>query len=412
LSAFIFVLILVESIFFVNDGKSHHSSPGLTKIVLFFGQFLYNVSTTEEGLSDFLSKGGNVKKRKILFIIVVLIILSLLVIYLVGRKDGKIGPLLKEGDLNFQQGKLAQAVVKYQEALKISKRSAPAHVSLAKCYAQQGKIEEAIGEYLESIKYDRSNHEAHYLLASLYFNNFKYEEALQEAEKAIQLSPKNKDYRYFTAQMYDRTKRYAQAIKEWETLLQMQPGTSMYLVPLAGAYYRNGDLDKARSLLKEVASAEPDTQFGRIAGSILKDIETKHEKEIKLRDLQRELTFHPDNAEAYYGIAKIYYEDEKLQDAEKAAKKALSLNSQNAEYYILMSKIYDKMNNKAEAVKQLEEAVKAGPKDYKTILSLAGFYFQVGREAEAIQKLKEVISLAPGSEEAKFAEGKLKGMRK
>jgi tetratricopeptide (TPR) repeat protein len=77
-----------------------------------------------------------------------------------------------------------------------------------------------------------------------------------------------------------------------------------------------------------------------------------------------------------------------------------------------MSKIYDKMNNKAEAVKQLEEAVKAGPKDYKTILSLAGFYFQVGREAEAIQKLKEVISLAPGSEEAKFAEGKLKEMRK
>jgi tetratricopeptide (TPR) repeat protein len=350
----------------------------------------------------------DMKTVKIISLCAICLGIVVVLIFLLNRGDEKTKQLVREGNAYLEKGTLDKAEASYKEALKISPKSSEAHAGLAKTYSQQGKIEEAIKEYLEAVKHDQSNHEAHYLLSALYFNNFMYEEALKEIEKAVKLSPQNMDYRSFAAQMYDRTKRYSQAIQEWEIVLKATKREARYLVPLAGAYYRNGETEKSIELLKEASQAEPNSQFGIMASSLLKDIETKHGNEIRLKNLKQELDFSPNNPDVYFEMAKIYFDDEKYADAEERLKKAIAIRADKSEYFILLSKAQDKMNNKTEAVKNLEEAAKISPKDHSLLLSLAGLYFQVGRIPEATEKLREVISLAPQSEEAKFAEAKIK----
>jgi cytochrome c-type biogenesis protein CcmH/NrfG len=144
-----------------------------------------------------------------------------------------------------------------------------------------------------------------------------------------------------------------------------------------------------------------------MAGSILNDIQTKHAKELRLRELERELAFTPDKPDLHAEMAGIYLDDKKFPEAEAAIQKAISLDPRKLDYLLLSSKILDQQGKKAEAAGRLEEAVRLDPKDYKNILSLAGMYFQSGKLPEAKEKLNEVISLAPQSEEAKFARTKL-----
>jgi tetratricopeptide (TPR) repeat protein len=87
------------------------------------------------------------------------------------------------------QGKLAEAIAVYREAIRLKPDFAAAHFSLGVALRDQGKLTEAIAAFREAIRLEPDNAWAHYNLALALAEQGKQVEAIAAYREAIRLAP-------------------------------------------------------------------------------------------------------------------------------------------------------------------------------------------------------------------------------
>jgi Flp pilus assembly protein TadD len=111
-------------------------------------------------------------------------------------KTGKIGPTvyIAAGQILENQGKFADAEIKYQAAIKSSPKDLNSLISLARCYDRQGKSVQAIEAYQKAIKVHPKSSLAHNDLGLCYGRQHATDDAVKHLNKAIELQPDNIRY--------------------------------------------------------------------------------------------------------------------------------------------------------------------------------------------------------------------------
>ena len=99
------------------------------------------------------------------------------------------------GIVLFQQGKAAEAIAHYQEALRIRPDYPEAHHDLGVALGSQGRIDDAIREFLWALRGKPDQAESHYDLGVLYRQKGNTKEAIQHLEAALRLVPDYADAR-------------------------------------------------------------------------------------------------------------------------------------------------------------------------------------------------------------------------
>ena len=146
-----------------------------------------------------------------------------------------------------------EAVLAFQEAVRLDPGLAEAHFRLGLGYESLGKREEAQAEYKKAVeaykKYfeeNREDAEAHYALGQTYANLGQYSEAIREYREATKLKDDDPDIFYDLGVAHTKLAQYDAAAAAFSKALEIDPD-----------YYRAQDgLDEAKEGVKRIRAGK------------------------------------------------------------------------------------------------------------------------------------------------------------
>ena len=156
--------------------------------------------------------------------------------------------LAKGKDL-YREDQDAEAVLEFQEAVRLDPELAEAHFRLGLGYESLGKTEESQAEYKKAVeaykKYfgeNRDDAEAHYALGQTYANLGNFSEAIREYREATKLKDDDPDIYYDLGVAHTKLAQYDAAAAAFSKSLELDPN-----------YYRAQDgLDEAKEGIKRI----------------------------------------------------------------------------------------------------------------------------------------------------------------
>lgn len=114
-----------------------------------------------------------------------------------------------------------QAEEAYLQALHLDKHFVPAMINLGNVYCLQGKLEQAAMWYQLAIKRDPDSPEAHFNYAHLLEEKSGIEEAISHYQMAIFLKPDFSEAHYNLALLYERIGQLFKAREHWKAYLDL-----------------------------------------------------------------------------------------------------------------------------------------------------------------------------------------------
>ena len=160
---------------------------------------------------------------------------------------------LQKGKELYRNDQDAEAVVAFQEAVRLDPGLAEGHFRLGLGYESLGKREEAEAEYKKAVeaykKYfeeNRDDAEAHYALGQTYANLGQFSEAIREYREATKLKNDDPDMFYDLGVAYTKLAQYDAAASAFSKSLEIDPD-----------YYRAQDgLDDAKEGIKRIRTGK------------------------------------------------------------------------------------------------------------------------------------------------------------
>lgn len=137
---------------------------------------------------------------------------------------------LDKGKELYRNDQDAEAVLAFQEAVRLDPNLAEAHFRLGLGYDSLGKRDEAEAEYKKAVeaykKYFEGNEndaEAHYALGQTYANLGQYSEAIRQYKEATKLKEDDPDMFYDLGVAYTKLAQYDAAAAAFSKSLELDP---------------------------------------------------------------------------------------------------------------------------------------------------------------------------------------------
>lgn len=148
-------------------------------------------------------------------------------------------------------------------------------------YVKKNDYKKAKIYFDKVLQLDFNNSKAYAALGYIYYQLKDYNEAIKVLKKAIEIDEKNATAHNSLGYIYaDTNMQLEEAIKECEIALQLSPGYPAYLDSMGWAYYKKGELKKAKEYLAKALEIMPDNEEikAHFRDVVVKEISKKKEK--------------------------------------------------------------------------------------------------------------------------------------
>src|SRR5438128_2112560 len=180
-----------------------------------------------------------------------------------------IDPRSSIGQLSFglalaRQGKLAEAIAHYEQALKTKPDHADAHSNMGAALVGQGKLAEAIEHYQQALRAKPDHADAHTNWGEALAQQGKLDEAIEHYRRALQIRPESADAHNHWGLALARQGKLAEAVKHYQEAVKLRPSFSEAHSNLANALRGLGMAQADAASSQENKKAE---EVRRAAGS-------------------------------------------------------------------------------------------------------------------------------------------------
>jgi tetratricopeptide (TPR) repeat protein len=261
-------------------------------------------------------------------------------------------------------GKIDEAIAVLNELLGISGRPYKVYNNLGLVYAQKGEVELAIENYNEALRLKPDYVEAINNLGSALKEQGKVDEAIKQWEKVLRLNPDYVEAHYSIGLAMAEQGKYDDAIMHLSEALRIQPDWAEAHYNLGGVYVRQGKLELAVEQCVEALRLNPDYLTARVS----------------LAHTLLELGRVRSAIEQYYEILKLKPDDPE------------TLNRLG---WLLATTEDASIQNSSEAVKFAQRACElTGFEQAELLDTLAAAYAAAGRFDDAIATAQQAIDAA------------------
>ncbi len=161
------------------------------------------------------------------------------------------------GLLATREGRTADAVEYFEEALRVSPDYWIALENLGNAYRQLKRWDKARSTLERAVKAKTNDPEANYSLAMVYAQTDDTERAYQYLQTALKLRPTYPEALNNLGILYLRTRRRDQAVAQFKECIRVAPGFDQSYLNLARVYVLEGDRGKARAVLTDLLKQHP-----------------------------------------------------------------------------------------------------------------------------------------------------------
>ncbi|MGP8200846.1 MAG: tetratricopeptide repeat protein [Limisphaerales bacterium] len=157
-----------------------------------------------------------------------------------------------------QKGSLQEAMVHYQEALKLNPDNVDARNNLGNDLRQMGRVDEAIAHYQKALQIRPGFAAAHYNLGIALGQKGRVNEAIAQYQEALQINPDYVDAHVNLGSALLQTGRLDEAIEHLQKALQINPCLAKTLNNLGNAFLQKGNEAEAIAQFQQAVRLEPD----------------------------------------------------------------------------------------------------------------------------------------------------------
>lgn len=155
---------------------------------------------------------------------------------------------------------------------------------------------------------------------------------------------------------------------------------------------RNEDYEQAVKAFTEAIDAKPDDPIGYINfGNLLASIGREEEALKAEKFFQKALALDPESMTAIYGLAGLYYNLERYEEAAKLYQRALSGGIEGADAPYMLAKSLERTGQLKLALPYMQRASELAPDDLQIRLSYGILLASMEMFAEAMEELTFVI---------------------
>lgn len=237
----------------------------------------------------------------------------------------------------FSDPAIEEAIRFFEETIKASPSSSPAHAALAEGYIQQylrtgsddrKLLKKAFSLAERSLFLDARSPVAHKALGTVYFASGKLEEAIEEFERAVDMEP-----------------NYARA---W--------------LNLGSCYYGLGDIKTAVSHLVRASGLKNDPLSEGIGHYNLAALSYEEgDYPSALNSYEKAKVILPEYHNIYYGIGVTLMQLDRDKEAIDLFKKAIDIKADDADFHLGLASAYHRLGDKSKAKTAYESALDIDP---------------------------------------------------
>ncbi|MGB1205067.1 MAG: tetratricopeptide repeat protein [Chitinophagales bacterium] len=214
--------------------------------------------------------------------------------------------------------------------------------------------DEAIIAFNECLKINPKSDAVFYELAQIYFEQNNKEQSLNYAEQAAELVPDNKWYQLLYSEALAINHRFADAAKGYEKLVELSPNEYEYYFDLGYMYIQAGEFENA---IKTYDKLEDKV-------GIVEDIVLQKQKlyvrinklDKAAAELEKLIENDPKNPMHYLSLGELYEANNMSEKAFEVYRKLVEIDPENPYGHIVMAEYYEEKGDKAKAYEELKAA--------------------------------------------------------
>ncbi len=291
-----------------------------------------------------------------------------------------------------------QAIVDFQNVIRITPTYVKAHQYLAEAYEANKQPGMAIQNYQMAYQLYPENTSFLPRLVTLLFDSDRYADALPYLEMLIGQEPGNLGYVYQQAEAFFNLKKYDDAVVAYQKLLEQDPDNTELLIKLSEIEKLRGNMEKSVEYLSKTGKVNPSR-----SEEAVRDFYAESINALKAGDtiqsellLTQFLKLQPESTQGWLARAEIY---EGLKEWEKAIidyNQVLELEDR-AEIYLRRGRCFEKIGAFDTALESYKDALKKDPSLCEAYRYSAMLHESMEQPAEAASRLEAFLSCGQGS---------------
>lgn len=222
-----------------------------------------------------------------------------------------------------QAGRIQEALVEFDLALRIKPDLADAHHNLAVALLQLGRIPEAIEHWEQALRIDPNYAEAHCNLGVVLQRMGKLDDAIGHYEQALRVKPGYAEAHYNLAVALVRQGRVTEAIEHWQQALRINPDYTEAHCNLGVALEQSGRIEDAVEQYEQALKTRPD--LGEVHYNLGVALARLARVPQAIEHWQQALRLEPEMAAAHYNLGSALEQAGKRDEAMEHYQQALRI---------------------------------------------------------------------------------------
>ncbi|MBW8721207.1 MAG: tetratricopeptide repeat protein [Polaromonas sp.] len=291
------------------------------------------------------------------------------------------------------QGKLVEALKRYEAAVDLKPELARAHFNRGNILLDRGDATGALAAYIQAVKYKPDSAAAHYNMSNAHLRLGNTGEAIAACRRAIALKPDFADAHVSLGVALGKVGEHREAISSYKRAVQIRPDSAELHHTLGRMMMESGRTEEAIASFDTALALNPaSVETHRNLGLVLQEQGKFEQASMCFRSA---LEIQPDYALAHNSLGAVLGQLGQYEKALEHFQRAIESDPGNADGHFNLGITLAAIDRPHAAIASFQRALGIGPDNADTHVGLANALKDLGQFEPALDRVRRALELDP-----------------